>query len=221
MISFEDGTPARELSHGSDGVSAIDRIRAERLVVLLRGVPGVGELVEELVPAGICVVEVTLDSPGAESVISRLRARRDVCVLAGTVRSAADVDTAAAAGAEACVSPSYLPEVVSRCREHGVPAIPGALTPTEIDVAWRDGAALVKLFPAAFLGAAYVGDVLAPLGGVPLLASGGIDAANAASFLRAGAVAVAAGSAITRAERPAEAARGLVAAVRSVDVGRA
>jgi 2-dehydro-3-deoxyphosphogluconate aldolase/(4S)-4-hydroxy-2-oxoglutarate aldolase len=198
-------------------LSAIERIRAERLVVLLRNVQGTEELVAALVPVGIGVVEVTLDSPDAESAIARLRARGDVSVLAGTVRAAADVDRAVEAGAEACVAPSYLPEVLARCRTHGVPAIPGALTPTEIDSAWRDGAALVKLFPAGAVGPGYVRDVLAPLRGVSLLASGGIDAENAGAFLRAGALAVAAGSAITSAESPVEAARSLVAAVRGID----
>ena len=47
------------------------------------------------------------------------------------------------------------------CREHGVPWIPGALTPTEIEAAWRAGAALVKLFPGRLGGPQYVRDVLA------------------------------------------------------------
>jgi 2-dehydro-3-deoxyphosphogluconate aldolase / (4S)-4-hydroxy-2-oxoglutarate aldolase len=200
-------------------MNAIDRIRTERLVVLLRNVHDAERLVGMLADAGVGVVEVTLDSPAAEEVIARLRRRGDVTVLAGTVLTTEDVERAVAAGAEACVGPTFVPEVVGRCLELGVPAIPGALTPTEIDAARRAGAALVKLFPAAVLGPHYVRDLLGPLGRVPLLATGGVDAGNAAAFIEAGACAVAAGSAITGADDPLAAARGLVAAVRRADGG--
>ena len=55
-------------------------------------------------------------------------------------------------------------------------------------------------------------DLLAPLADVPLLVTGGVDSANAASFLAAGAVAVGVGSAL---DDPDEARR-LVAALRTV-----
>lgn len=197
-------------------MNAVDRIRAERLVVLLRNVADAEGLVDVLVLAGVAIVEVTLDSRDADGVIARLRRRGDVTVLAGTVLTVNDVERAAAAGAEACVGPTYAPEVVARCRELGVPAIPGGLTPTEIDSAWRGGASLVKLFPAGAVGPRYVHDVHGPLGGIPLLATGGIEAGNAAAFIQAGAVAVAAGSAVTGVDKPLEAARALVAAVSSV-----
>ena len=200
-------------------MNAIERIRAERLVVLLRKVPDAERLVETLTQAGVGVVEVTLDSPKADEVIARLRRRGDVTVLAGTVLTTDDVERAVAAGAEACVGPTFVPEVVERCLELEVPAIPGAFTPTEIVAAWKAGAALVKLFPAATLGPRYVRDLLGPLVDVPLLATGGIDAGNAGAFIQAGVVAVAAGSAVTGADDPLEAALGLVAAVRRADEG--
>src|SRR5262249_27640603 len=128
--------------------------------------------------------------------IERARARGDVSVLAGTVRRAEQVDAAAAAGAEAIVSPGFSEAVVARARELGPPASPGALTPTEIEGAGAPGAALVKLFPARLGGPQYVRDVLAPLADVPLLVTGGVDASNARAFLDAGAVAVGVGSAL-------------------------
>lgn len=177
-------------------MSAVDRIRAERLVGILRRVEHVDARVEALAAAGVGVVEITLDDPGALAAIERARARGDVAVLAGTVRTAAQVDAAVAAGAEAVVGPAFSGEVVERAAELGVPAIPGALTPTEVELAWSAGAALVKLFPGALGGPRYVRDLLAPLGDVPLLVTGGVDAGNARAFLDAGAVAVGVGSAL-------------------------
>src|SRR5438067_8422367 len=195
-------------------MSANERIRAERLVAILRRVPDVDRRVEGFVAAGIGVVEITLDAPDALAAIERTRARGDISVLAGTVRRPDQVGAAAAAGAEAVVSPGFSQAVVARARELGLPAIPGALTPTEIEAAWAAGAALVKLFPARLGGPGYVRDVLAPLADVPLLVTGGVDASNARAFLDAGAVAVGVGSALND---PAE-ARLVVAAVRSAGV---
>jgi 2-dehydro-3-deoxyphosphogluconate aldolase / (4S)-4-hydroxy-2-oxoglutarate aldolase len=197
-------------------LNAVYRIRAERLVVLLRKVADTVGLVDVLASAGVRVVEVTLDSPGADVSIARLRDRGDVTVLAGTVLTPEDVERAVAAGAEACVGPTFSREVVERCLELGIPSIPGALTPTEIDAAWRAGASMVKLFPAAVVGPRYLRDLAGPLGPVPLLATGGIDASNAPAFLRAGAIAVAVGSAVTSVDDPLAAARALVEAVSSM-----
>jgi 2-dehydro-3-deoxyphosphogluconate aldolase/(4S)-4-hydroxy-2-oxoglutarate aldolase len=195
-----------------DGLmAAIERIRSERLVAILRRVPDVDARVSALADAGFGVVEITLDDPDAPASIERARSRGDVTVLAGTVRRVDQVDLAAAAGAEAVVSPGFVREVVERAAELGVPAVPGALTPTEVEAAWLAGAALVKLFPGRVGGPAYVRELLAPLADVPLLVTGGIDSTNARAFLDAGAVAVGAGSALgdpDEARRLVEAVRG-------------
>jgi 2-dehydro-3-deoxyphosphogluconate aldolase/(4S)-4-hydroxy-2-oxoglutarate aldolase len=161
----------------------MERIRRERVVAVLRRVADVEATVERL---GLPVVEVTLDSEHALEAIARLRRRGDVTVLAGTVRTADEARAAVEAGAEALVSPAFVPSIF----DLGVPVIPGALTPTEIERAWHAGAAMVKLFPARLGGPAYVRDVLAPLGDVELMVTGGVTADNARAFLDAGAVAV-------------------------------
>ena len=177
-------------------MSAVDVIRPARLVAILRHTADVDAQVARLAAAGVRVVEITLDSDDALGAIERARGRGDVTVLAGTAREPAQVDAAVSAGAEAIVAPSLSAAVLERAAALGVPAIPGALTPTEIETAWRAGAALVKLFPARLGGPRYVQDVLAPLHDVPLVATGGVDATNARAFLDAGAVAVGVGSAL-------------------------
>jgi len=167
-------------------MSAIERIRQERFVAILRSPPDLDEAAEELVGAGVGVLEITLDTPGALEAIRRWRTR--ATVLAGTVRTQADADAAVAAGAAALVSPALV------FLEHNVPHVPAAFTPTEVETAWRGGAPLVKLFPGAALGPSYLRSLLTPLADVPLFVTGGISAENAAAFLDAGAVAVGADS---------------------------
>ncbi len=195
-------------------MDAVERIRSERLVAVLRRVLDVDRVAAELVDTGFGVLEVTLDDAAALSAIERLRGRGDVTVLAGTVRTVEQAESAVAAGAEALVSPVFSGAVLARGHQLGVPVIPGALTPTEIEAAWRAGAAMVKLFPARAVGPQYVADLLKPLPDVPLLCTGGMNAGNALGFLEAGATAVG-----VSVREPADAAA-LAAVLRSEVAGQ-
>jgi 2-dehydro-3-deoxyphosphogluconate aldolase / (4S)-4-hydroxy-2-oxoglutarate aldolase len=187
----------------------IGELRKERVVAILRRVDDVDAAVARVRAAGIALVEITLDSPGALEAI-----RRHPGSLAGTVRTAEEATAAAEAGAIALVAPSFSAEVAARARELGLPYVPGALTPTEVEAAWRAGAAAVKLFPAALGGPAYVRQLHGPLADVPLIATGGVDAENAAAFLDAGCVAVGLGTSLLR-EGEAERLVAALAAFRS------
>jgi 2-dehydro-3-deoxyphosphogluconate aldolase/(4S)-4-hydroxy-2-oxoglutarate aldolase len=200
------------------GSAAIERVRRERVLAILRKLEPdrVDGIVEELRIAGIGITEITLDSEDALGAIARLaRTQPEILVAAGTVRTVDDAESAIDAGAELCIAPTCSAEVVERCLALGVPVVPGAFTPTEIETAWLLGASLVKLFPGASVGPQYVRDVQAPLADVPLVVTGGIDASNAGAFLHAGAVAVGAGSFLTRANDVTAAARALLTAAEA------
>jgi 2-dehydro-3-deoxyphosphogluconate aldolase/(4S)-4-hydroxy-2-oxoglutarate aldolase len=166
-------------------VDALDRIVAQRFVPVLRAPPDLDAVAAELVEAGVQVLEITVDTPGALDAIRRWRDR--TTVIAGTVRTPAEARAAADAGAAALVSPVLVPGLAADTQ---LPVVPGALTPTEIETAWRAGARLVKLFPGSLGGPDYVRSVHTVLSDVPLLVSGGVRADNAAAFLAAGAAAV-------------------------------
>ena len=195
-------------------MSVVDAIRAERVVAVLRRAAEPDRTVAALRAGGIRIVEITLDSSGALDTIRRLRLDPELVVLAGTVRTPAEAEQAAAAGAQACIAPVLVEDVIERCKSLGLPVIPGALTPSEIEAAWQLGAQMVKLFPASLGGPDYVRDVVAPLANVPLLVTGGVDITNAAAFLRAGAAAVGVGSALLAAPDVTTAARDLVGSAR-------
>ena len=173
-------------------MTALDRILAQRFVAILRSPPDLDAAASELIAGGVEVLEITLDTPGALEAIGRWRER--AMVIAGTVRTVGEAEAALDAGAEAIVSPVTARDVVLFCHERDAPVVAGALTPTEIESAWRAGAGLVKLFPAALGGPDYVRSLRGPLADVPLLATGGVTADNAAAFLAAGAAAVGADS---------------------------
>ena len=169
-----------------------EAVRRERAVAILRRLPRsvVDPTVEALLAGGFRTIEFTFDSEDAAGAIARWLADGRAAVGAGTIRQPDQVDAAVEAGAQFLVAPTYQEAVVERALELGVPCVPGALSPTEIDTAWQQGATFVKLFPAGAVGAGYLSAVLNPLKDVEILVTGGVDAASARSFLDAGAKAV-------------------------------
>ena len=196
-------------------------IRRQRLIVVLRRVAPTERLVElvlSLADAGARIFEVTFDAPTAATdlvacreALGGTRAGAGL-VGAGTIRTAAALDAACDAGADFVVSPLLDRAIVEAALRRGVPVIPGAFTPTEIDAAWRAGATFVKLFPASSVGPGHVRELRGPMPEVELIPTGGIDGSSGPAFLAAGAVAVGIGSAIVNAS-PAERAS-ILAAVR-------
>jgi len=150
---------------------------------------GFAAVADVLVDAGITAIEVTLTSEGSIDAIAGLRRQlpAEVAIGAGTVLTADQAKAAVAAGAAYLVSP-----VLDRglAGTFGVPFYPGALTPTEVFTAARDGAPLVKIFPAASVSPAYLRDLHAPLPGIRLMPTGGIGIGDIAAWLTAGASAV-------------------------------
>jgi len=194
-----------------------ERIRRERLIVVLRRVEPQERLlalVDELCEAGAGVFEVTFDGATAPADLAALRDRHpDALVGAGTLRTAGQLAGARDAGAAFGVSPVLDREVVDAALAAGLPFLPGAHSPSEVDLAWRAGATFVKLFPASSLGPQHVRELRGPLPEIQLVPTGGIDASSANAYLEAGAAAVGIGSAFVRAS-PAE-RRAIVEATRA------
>jgi 2-dehydro-3-deoxyphosphogluconate aldolase/(4S)-4-hydroxy-2-oxoglutarate aldolase len=109
---------------------------------------------------------------------------------AGTVLTLDAARRALDAGARFLVMPHVDTEIVAWAAERGIPAFPGAATPTEVLAGWRAGAAAIKVFPASVLGLSFVRELRGPLPEIPLLPTGGVTLDNAASFIRAGAAAI-------------------------------
>ena len=160
------------------------------------------QIARALGAGGVVCVEVTMTVPNA---IEGIQAVSDalgdgVLVGAGSVTDAATAEAAVEAGARYVVSPVFKREVVEAAHAAGAAAMPGCFTPTEIQAAHEAGADVVKVFPAGALGVGYLRSVLAPLPHLKLMPTGGVTLDNAAEWLRAGAVAVGAGSALVEAD---------------------
>jgi 2-dehydro-3-deoxyphosphogluconate aldolase / (4S)-4-hydroxy-2-oxoglutarate aldolase len=153
--------------------------------------------VEAICAGGIPVVEITMTVPDAVSVIREVaqRHRGTVLIGAGTVTTSEQADRCLSAGAEFLVSPGLSAAVLAVARSSNKLAIPGALTPTELMSAQERGARLVKIFPCGSVGGAkYLRSLRAPFPKALLIPTGGVNAANAAEFIAAGAFALGIGA---------------------------
>jgi 2-dehydro-3-deoxyphosphogluconate aldolase / (4S)-4-hydroxy-2-oxoglutarate aldolase len=163
-------------------------------------------LARALVAAGIRMLEVTLRTPVALACIEAItREVPEAVVGAGTVRTAADAQAAAMAGARFAVSPGYTNAVVKACRDLELPLLPGVATASEIMAAQEEGYTALKFFPAMQAGGlAMLKAWHGPFGDVKFCPTGGITAANAPEFLALPNVVCVGGSWLTPADAVAQ-----------------
>ena len=178
--------------------NVISRIIEIGIVPVIRADSGdeARQLIEAIWAGGISIFEVTTTVPNAVSLIETLAADfgSEVIIGAGTVLDVETTRSCLSAGAKFIVSPILDLDVVETCRKADTAVFPGALTPTEIVMAWNAGADAVKIFPAYAVGGAnYIKAIKAPLPEIELIPTGGITLLTVGDYIRAGAIAVGVG----------------------------
>jgi 2-dehydro-3-deoxyphosphogluconate aldolase / (4S)-4-hydroxy-2-oxoglutarate aldolase len=171
-------------------------------VIVLTDVAHAVPLARALVAGGIRMLEVTLRTPVALECIERIAKEVPEAVAgAGTVRSAADAQAAARAGAKFAVSPGYTTTVGRACRDAGLPLLPGVATGSEIMMAAEDGYTQLKFFPAMQAGGpAMLKAWSGPFFDIQFCPTGGVSTTNAKEFLSLPNVVCVGGSWLTPAE---------------------
>lgn len=173
---------------------ALARLRGHRAIAVIRtDAIAVGlAMAQAAAEGGLRALEVTWTCHQPTALVAALRrALPDCWIGAGTLRSPGAVQEAIAAGAQFCFMPHTDPAAIAVAVQAKIPAIPGALSPTEVVSAWEAGASAVKIFPAdAVGGPAYIKALAPVLPDIPLVPTGGITPTNAGDFWAAGAAAV-------------------------------
>lgn len=188
-------------------------IRSEAVIGIVRSTtPHRAEAAARaLLAAGLRVIEISLTTPGAVAVMARLApsvADSGGVIGLGTVLDPAQIPEAAGLGASFVVSPVLDRTVIETAHRHGLAAVPGALTPGECLACLSAGADLVKLFPATSSSPETLQQMMAALGQLPIVPTGGVTLAAASAWIACGAVAVGMGSGLADTD-PAVLADGL------------
>jgi len=185
-------------------MTALEQILGHKIVAILRGCDPahIMEITAALYDGGIRLLEITLNSPGALDAIRQVSGQYGdrMVIGAGTVLTTGEVKAAIAAGARFVLSPSLDLDIIRVTRDLGAVSVPGAFTATEILAAHRNGAHIVKVFPAS-VGPSYFRDIRGPFPHIPLMPTGGVNLDNIRDFQKAGAVAFGIGSALVPASQ--------------------
>jgi 2-dehydro-3-deoxyphosphogluconate aldolase/(4S)-4-hydroxy-2-oxoglutarate aldolase len=176
---------AKDLQTTQD--AAIALLRAARIlpVVTVSSVDEGVAVARALVDGGLSAIELTLRTPAAVDAIGAVkRSVPGIAVGAGTVLTAAQIDAVRSAGADFLVTPGTPAHLAQALAECGLPAVPGAATPTELLALAALGFRVCKLFPATAIGGlALVRALQGPLAGMLLCPTGGIGESDAAQYL--------------------------------------
>lgn len=165
----------------------IEKLQSYKIipVIQINQVEQAVPLAKTLVENGLPVAEVTFRTEAAAEAIRLMReACPELCIGAGTVLNAEQVDRAVAAGAEFIVAPGLNPNTVRYCQQQGIPVVPGVNNPSQVEQALELGLTFLKFFPAeASGGINMIKSLLAPYVNISLMPTGGISKANVRDYL--------------------------------------
>ncbi|MBA2945481.1 bifunctional 4-hydroxy-2-oxoglutarate aldolase/2-dehydro-3-deoxy-phosphogluconate aldolase [Streptomyces himalayensis] len=179
---------------GTDLASVLAGARVMPVLTVRRAATA-GPLADALAAGGARCAEVTFRTQDAERVLKEMAAHGGLAVGVGTVVTPEQAERAVAAGARFVVSPGFDEDVVAKCRELGVPVVPGIATATELMRALKAGLDTVKLFPAEPLGGLRTLRALAaPFPRMRFVPTGAIGASRLVTYLTHPAVLAVGGS---------------------------
>jgi 2-dehydro-3-deoxyphosphogluconate aldolase/(4S)-4-hydroxy-2-oxoglutarate aldolase len=143
-------------------------------------------LARALVAGGLPLIEVTLRTAAALDAARAIAREVPEAVLGiGTLAEVPHMRVALAAGAKFLVTPGTPPELAAELAKSPVPVIPGCATPSEAMALSNLGFTVLKFFPAVVAGGIeFLRQIAGPLPHLKFLPSGGVNAQNAAEFLR-------------------------------------
>ena len=185
-----------------DKEQIITRIKDSGIVAVIRSdnTEKARRIVDACIEGGVPAIELTFTVPFAHKVIEELAKSynpADIILGAGTVMDAETARIAMLSGANYIVAPYFDPDTVKMCNRYRVAVMPGVMSCTEAVHAMEAGADILKVFPGDTLGPAFIKAIHGPIPQALIMPTGGVDVDNVGDWIKAGAVAVGAGSSLT------------------------
>ena len=173
----------------SNKIETLAKIQEVGIVAVVRAtsIEQAEKITDACIAGGVAAIELTFTVPHADKLIEAMRAKYssgEIIIGAGTVMDAA--------------SQYFDPETVKTCNRYGIPSMPGIYTPTEAVHAMECGADVLKVFPGDIATPSFIKDIHGPIPNAVMMPSGGVDVDNVKDWIKAGAVAVGAGSSLIK-----------------------
>ena len=172
----------------SNKIETLAKIQEVGIVAVVRAtsIEQAEKITDACIAGGVAAIELTFTVPHADKLIEAMRAKYS------------SGEIIIGAGAEYIVSPYFDPETVKTCNRYGIPSMPGIYTPTEAVHAMECGADVLKVFPGDIATPSFIKDIHGPIPNAVMMPSGGVDVDNVKDWIKAGAVAVGAGSSLIK-----------------------
>ncbi len=182
-----------------NSAEALRRIKEIAIVPIIRAADELSAVraAEAIAEGGIPCAEITMTVQGAVRALEEVAKKfGDKLLLgAGTVLDPETARACLLAGAEFFVTPSLNLKTIELAKRYSKAVFPGALTPTEIVMAWQAGADAIKVFPCSAMGgASYIKALRGPFPQIDFVPTGGVNLDTVTGFLQAGCCAVGVGS---------------------------
>lgn len=179
-------------------LKVLSRVMDSGLVAIVRtdSPDQAARIADACAEGGVAALEITFTVPGAAAVIGDLAKRyrpEQMVIGAGTVLDPETARIAILAGAHFLVSPSVSTDTARLANRYQIPYMPGADNVRDVVEAMECGADIIKVFPGEVLGPEFIKAVKAPLPQASLMPTGGVSIDNAATWIKAGAVALGVG----------------------------
>jgi 2-dehydro-3-deoxyphosphogluconate aldolase / (4S)-4-hydroxy-2-oxoglutarate aldolase len=207
----------------------ISRILKQGLVAVVRteNADQAKRVAAACLEGGVAALEITFTVPGAHKAIEDLAkeySKGEILLGAGTVLDPETARIAILSGAQYIISPYFDETTLKLCNRYRVACMPGVMTPKEAVEAMEAGADILKVFPANLFGPAIIKSLLGPLPQAKLMPTGGVAPENAGEWIKAGAVALGAGSELTKGAKTGDYAQITETArqnIKAIDAARA
>lgn len=186
-----------------DKQTVIKKIKDVGIVAVVRASTAdeAKRITEACMKGGVPAIELTFTVPGAHKVIEELASyykSDDIILGAGTVLDPETARIAILSGAQYIVSPSYNEDEIRLCNRYAIPCMPGCMTIHDVIKSLEMGCDIIKLFPGDAFGPGMVKAIKGPIPQANIMPTGGVDVNNVSDWIKAGVVAVGAGSSLTK-----------------------
>jgi 2-dehydro-3-deoxyphosphogluconate aldolase/(4S)-4-hydroxy-2-oxoglutarate aldolase len=140
------------------------------------------------IQGGMKIIEVTMSVPNAPKLIKELKEEyKEACVGAGTVLTKDAVDECIENGTDFIVSPCIDEEVIAYANQRKALIIPGLMTMSELNKAYKLGLRFIKVFPGNVVGKAFIGAAKSIFPDLSIMPTGGVNKDNIGEWIQAGA----------------------------------
>lgn len=138
------------------------------------------------IKGGMKIIEVTMSVTDAPKLIKELKEEyKDACVGAGTVLSKDAVDACIENGADFIVSPCLDEEVAAYAIQRKALIIPGLMTMSEVNKAYKLGLRFIKVFPGSVVGKGFIGAAKSIFPDLSIMPTGGVNKDNIGEWIQA------------------------------------